>query len=126
MGLIPIHYERMFQLHPWPGEDFMNLINGSIKSFHQQGPAFENTCASEISYAFNCITEHIINTWGDYGKGGVWAKKVRTEMDVDGYEYIYSTIDLHQYPQQPLWQWRNVSQHVENRRSKRRHHLSAC
>lgn len=44
---------------------------------HQE-PKFGNTCASEISYAFNCIDGHLIDTSGDYGKGGMLVKKVRT------------------------------------------------
>jgi hypothetical protein len=95
MGFINISAQTMFDNHPWP-TDFMDKIDGSIKKFHQD-PKFSNTCASEISYALNCITGHIVNTWGDYGKGGVWVQKVRTLMDTDGFEYIFSTIDLHQY-----------------------------
>lgn len=95
VGLINIYYKTMFELHPWP-TDFMTKIDGPIRKFHQE-PKFGNTCASEISYAFNCIDGHLIDTSGDYGKGGMLVKKVRTLRDNDGYEYIFSTLDLRQY-----------------------------
>jgi hypothetical protein len=95
MGLINIHYQTMLDMHPWP-TDFLTLINGSILKFHRE-PKTSNTCASEISYALNCIDGHMVWTSGDYGKGGIWAKKVRTLQDSDGFEYIFSTLDLHQY-----------------------------
>jgi hypothetical protein len=96
MGLIPIFYKTMLDNHPWP-TDFLDQVDGPIRTFHKSDPKFSNTCASEISYALNCVDGHIVNTWGDYGKGGVLVKKVRTLMDKDGFEYIFSTLDLRQY-----------------------------
>lgn len=94
MGLVNIFYQAFRDAHPT--HNFMNLIDGPIKKFHQD-PKFENTCCSQISYAFNAIDGHYINVDGDYGKGGVLVKKVRMLIDRDGWEYIYSTLDLRQY-----------------------------
>ena len=95
MGLVNIYYKTMFDMHPWP-TGFLKLIDGPILKFHQD-PKFSNTCATEISYAFNCIPGHHVDASGDYGKGGVLVKKVRTLRDKDGFEYIFSTLDLRQY-----------------------------
>jgi type VI secretion system (T6SS) effector Tae4 (amidase) len=95
MGLINIYYKTMFEMHPWP-TNFKTMIDGAILKFHQD-PKTSNTCASEISYALNCIDGHAVDTSGDYGKGSFLVKKVRTLPDKDGYEYIFSTLDLRQY-----------------------------
>jgi hypothetical protein len=56
MGLVNIYYKTMFDMHPWP-TGFLKLIDGPILKFHKD-PKFSNTCATEISYAFNCIPGH--------------------------------------------------------------------
>lgn len=95
MGLVNIFYKTMLDNHPLP-TDFKDMIDGPIKKFHLD-PKFSNTCASEISYAFNCIDGHQVDTTGDWGKGGILVKNVRTLKDNDGFEYIFSTLDLRQY-----------------------------
>ena len=95
MGLINVYYKTMLEMHPWP-TDFLTMIDGPIRQFHRE-PKFSNTCATEISYAFNCIDGHFIDTSGAYGKGSFLVKNVRTLRDNDGFEYIFSTLDLRQY-----------------------------
>jgi hypothetical protein len=84
MELINIFYKTMCEMHPWP-TNFLTMIDGPILNFHRD-PKFSNTCASEISYAFNCIDGHHVDTSGDYGKGGVLVKQGRTLKDSDRFE----------------------------------------
>lgn len=95
MGLVNIYYQTMLDNHPW-FDGLMDLIDGPIKKFHQD-PKYHNTCASQVSYAFNCIDGHFIDTSGDWGKGGMLVKSVRTLKDNDGFEYIFSILDMRQY-----------------------------
>jgi hypothetical protein len=96
MGFINIGYNTLLANHPSMTDEFKTMINGSIKKFHDE-PGHKNTCASKISWAFNHVDGHYINCDGDYGKGGVLVKKVRFLIDDDGWEYIFSTLDLRQY-----------------------------
>src|SRR3954447_16724999 len=74
MGLINIYYKTMLEMHPLP-TDFLTMIDGPIRQFHRN-PKTSNTCASEISYALNCIDGHHVDTSGDYGKGSFLVKTV--------------------------------------------------
>jgi hypothetical protein len=94
MGLVNVGYKTLLANHPKMG--FKELINGPIKTFHDDAKT-GNTCCSKLCYAFNHVPGHYINVDGDYGKGGKVVKKIRMLMDLDGWEYIYSTLDLRQY-----------------------------